>query len=192
MCRCGRLTAGRTATIEPRPRALPMSGHSKWSSIKHKKAARDSKRGKLFTKLIKEITIAARLGGGDINSNPRLRTAVTTARGAIDAQRQYRSRDQKRHRRAWRRPARGSGLRGLRAGRRRDHHRRADRQPQPRGRRAALHPLAPRRQPRRVELRGLDVQEARRDYRRAKRDRRRPPDGACAGSRRRRRRRRQR
>ena len=57
-----------------------MSGHSKWSSIKHKKAARDSKRGKLFTKLIKEITIAARLGGGDINSNPRLRTAVTTAR----------------------------------------------------------------------------------------------------------------
>ena len=57
-----------------------MSGHSKWSSIKHKKAARDAKRGKLFTKLIKEITIAARLGGGDINSNPRLRTAVTTAR----------------------------------------------------------------------------------------------------------------
>lgn len=57
-----------------------MSGHSKWSSIKHKKAARDAKRGKLFTKLIKEITIAARLGGGDINANPRLRTAVTTAR----------------------------------------------------------------------------------------------------------------
>jgi YebC/PmpR family DNA-binding regulatory protein len=57
-----------------------MSGHSKWSSIKHKKAARDQKRGKLFTKLIKEITIAARLGGGDINGNPRLRTAVTTAR----------------------------------------------------------------------------------------------------------------
>jgi YebC/PmpR family DNA-binding regulatory protein len=57
-----------------------MSGHSKWSSIKHKKAARDAKRGKLFTKLIKEITIAARLGGGDINSNPRLRTAVTAAR----------------------------------------------------------------------------------------------------------------
>jgi YebC/PmpR family DNA-binding regulatory protein len=57
-----------------------MSGHSKWSSIKHKKAARDAKRGKLFTKLIKEITIAARLGGGDINGNPRLRTAVTTAK----------------------------------------------------------------------------------------------------------------
>jgi YebC/PmpR family DNA-binding regulatory protein len=57
-----------------------MSGHSKWSSIKHKKAARDAKRGKLFTKLIKEITIAARLGGGDLNANPRLRTAVTAAK----------------------------------------------------------------------------------------------------------------
>lgn len=57
-----------------------MSGHSKWSSIKHKKAVKDSRRGKLFTKLIKEITVAARLGGGDINANPRLRTAVTTAR----------------------------------------------------------------------------------------------------------------
>jgi YebC/PmpR family DNA-binding regulatory protein len=57
-----------------------MSGHSKWSTIKHKKAAKDAKRGKIFTKLIKEITIAARLGGGDINANPRLRTAVLTAR----------------------------------------------------------------------------------------------------------------
>ncbi len=57
-----------------------MSGHSKWSSIKHKKAARDAKRGKIFTKLIKEITIAARLGGGDLGSNPRLRTAVTAAK----------------------------------------------------------------------------------------------------------------
>ena len=59
-----------------------MSGHSKWSSIKHKKAAKDAKRGKLFTKLIKEITVAARMGGGDINANPRLRTAVLTARAA--------------------------------------------------------------------------------------------------------------
>jgi YebC/PmpR family DNA-binding regulatory protein len=57
-----------------------MSGHSKWSSIKHKKAVKDARRGKLFTKMIKEITVAARLGGGDINANPRLRTAVTTAR----------------------------------------------------------------------------------------------------------------
>ena len=57
-----------------------MSGHSKWSSIKHKKAAKDAKRGKLFTKLIKEISVAARMGGGDINANPRLRTAVLTAK----------------------------------------------------------------------------------------------------------------
>src|SRR5262252_3184619 len=57
-----------------------MSGHSKWSSIKHKKALKDARRGKLFTKLIKEITVAARMGGGDINATPRLRTAVTTAR----------------------------------------------------------------------------------------------------------------
>ena len=57
-----------------------MSGHSKWSSIKHKKAAKDARRGKLFTKLIKGITVAARLGGGDVNANPRLRTAVLTAR----------------------------------------------------------------------------------------------------------------
>ena len=49
-----------------------MSGHSKWSTIKHKKAAKDAKRGKVFTKLIKEITVAARIGGGDINANPRL------------------------------------------------------------------------------------------------------------------------
>src|SRR3990172_9572504 len=57
-----------------------MSGHSKWSSIKHKKGQKDARRGKLFTKLIKEITVAARMGGGDMNANPRLRTAVTTAR----------------------------------------------------------------------------------------------------------------
>jgi YebC/PmpR family DNA-binding regulatory protein len=53
-----------------------MSGHSKWSSIKHKKGATDAKRGKIFTKLIKEITVAARMGGGDADANPRLRTAI--------------------------------------------------------------------------------------------------------------------
>ncbi len=57
-----------------------MSGHSKWSSIKHKKARVDEKRGKIFTKLIKEITTAARMGGGDENSNPRLRTAIVAAK----------------------------------------------------------------------------------------------------------------
>jgi YebC/PmpR family DNA-binding regulatory protein len=58
-----------------------MSGHSKWHSIKHKKAATDSKRGKIFTSLIKEITVAARIGGGDADGNPRLRTAVLAAKG---------------------------------------------------------------------------------------------------------------
>ena len=57
-----------------------MSGHSKWSSIKHKKAATDAKRGKIFTKLIKEITVAARMGGGDANANPRLRSAIQAAK----------------------------------------------------------------------------------------------------------------
>jgi YebC/PmpR family DNA-binding regulatory protein len=59
-----------------------MSGHSKWASIKHKKGALDAKRGKLFTKIIREMTIAARIGGGDSNSNPRLRTAVLAAKAA--------------------------------------------------------------------------------------------------------------
>src|SRR5512135_2917776 len=57
-----------------------MSGHSKWSTIKHKKGAADAKRGKIFTKLIKEITVAARLGGGDPGGNPRLRSAIAAAR----------------------------------------------------------------------------------------------------------------
>ncbi|MGH8685665.1 MAG: YebC/PmpR family DNA-binding transcriptional regulator [Nitrosospira sp.] len=56
-----------------------MAGHSKWANIKHKKAAQDAKRGKIFTRLIKEITVAARLGGGDPASNPRLRLAVDKA-----------------------------------------------------------------------------------------------------------------
>lgn len=59
-----------------------MSGHSKWSTIKHKKAANDKKRGKIFTKLIRELTISAKLGGGDPNANPRLRTAVFKAKEA--------------------------------------------------------------------------------------------------------------
>jgi YebC/PmpR family DNA-binding regulatory protein len=58
-----------------------MSGHSKWATIKHKKAATDARRGKVFTKLIRELTIAARVGGSDPNSNPRLRTAILAAKG---------------------------------------------------------------------------------------------------------------
>lgn len=59
-----------------------MAGHSKWANIKFRKAAQDAKRGKLFTKLIREITVAARAGGGDVNANPRLRAAVDKALGA--------------------------------------------------------------------------------------------------------------
>ncbi len=59
-----------------------MSGHSKWAGIKHKKAAQDAKRGRLFTKLIREITVAAREGGGNPDTNPRLRTAIERARDA--------------------------------------------------------------------------------------------------------------
>jgi YebC/PmpR family DNA-binding regulatory protein len=59
-----------------------MSGHNKWSTIKHKKAREDAKRGKVFTKIIREITVAAREGGGDIDANPRLRAAVAAAKGA--------------------------------------------------------------------------------------------------------------
>lgn len=57
-----------------------MAGHSKWANIKHRKGAQDAKRGKIFTKLIKEITVAAKLGGGDLDTNPRLRTAVDKAK----------------------------------------------------------------------------------------------------------------
>ncbi|MBM3312857.1 MAG: YebC/PmpR family DNA-binding transcriptional regulator, partial [Candidatus Aminicenantes bacterium] len=59
-----------------------MSGHSKWHSIKHKKGAADAKRGKIFTKIIREIAVAARNGGGDPDKNPRLRKAIQDARAA--------------------------------------------------------------------------------------------------------------
>lgn len=59
-----------------------MAGHSKWANIKHRKGAQDAKRAKVFTRLIREITVAARQGGGDPESNPRLRSAITTARGS--------------------------------------------------------------------------------------------------------------
>src|SRR5215510_9741544 len=58
---------------------LAMAGHSKWANIKHRKAATDAKRGKIFSRLIREITVAARLGGGDASANPRLRLAVDKA-----------------------------------------------------------------------------------------------------------------
>ena len=57
-----------------------MAGHSKWANIRHRKGAQDAKRGKIFTKIIKEITVSARIGGGDLDSNPKLRKAVSKAR----------------------------------------------------------------------------------------------------------------
>ena len=59
-----------------------MSGHSKWHTIKHKKGALDAKRGKVFTRIIKELTVAARNGGGDVEMNPRLRTIVAEAKAS--------------------------------------------------------------------------------------------------------------
>ena len=75
-CDPGEKTSGFFGSL----RGENMSGHSKWSSIKHKKGAADAKRGKIFTKLIKEITVAARMGGGDPDGNPRLRTAIQAAK----------------------------------------------------------------------------------------------------------------
>src|SRR5438067_13813113 len=72
-----------SATSEiPSEESRTMAGHSKWANIKHKKAATDAKRGKIWTRLIKEITVAARMGGGDMNTNPRLRLAVEKAADA--------------------------------------------------------------------------------------------------------------
>jgi len=86
------LTAEQSNQYDPTARAArpngddgaedTMSGHSKWSTIKHKKGAADAKRGKVFTKLIKEITTAARIGGGDPDGNPRLRKAIDEAKVA--------------------------------------------------------------------------------------------------------------
>ena len=74
-----------------------MAGHSKWKQIKHYKAAADAKRGAHFTKLIREITVAAKQGGGDPAGNPRLRTAIETRARRVDAQGQHRARRQEGH-----------------------------------------------------------------------------------------------
>ncbi len=74
-----------------------MSGHSKWATIKHKKGALDAKRGKIFTRLIKEIMVAAKAGGGDPDGNPRLRSAIAGCQGREHAQRQHPARHQARH-----------------------------------------------------------------------------------------------
>ena len=75
-----------------------MSGHSKWATIKHKKGALDAKRGQMFTKLIKEISIAARMGGGDAEGEPSPSHRRSQGSRRQHAQGQYRSRHQERHR----------------------------------------------------------------------------------------------
>src|SRR6476661_4519259 len=78
---CGVLTA-RLFSNSRQEEPPSMSGHSKWSTIKHKKGAADAKRGKVFTRIIKEMTIAARLGGGDVDGNPRRRAAILEAKAS--------------------------------------------------------------------------------------------------------------
>ena len=81
-----------------------MSGHSKWATIKHKKEMTDNKRGQLFTKLTREITVAAREGGADMDTNFRLRIAVQRARAEQYARREHQARHRaRRRRRRWRR-----------------------------------------------------------------------------------------
>ena len=75
-----------------------MSGHSKWATIKHKKGAADKARGKLFAKIARQIEVAAKAGGGDIDSNPTLRTAVVEGPSRTHDQRRRRPGDQARHR----------------------------------------------------------------------------------------------
>jgi YebC/PmpR family DNA-binding regulatory protein len=75
-------TALHDARLRSRITENSMAGHSKWANIKHKKAATDAKRGRIWTRLIKEITVAARLGGGDVDSNPRLRLSIDKATDA--------------------------------------------------------------------------------------------------------------
>ena len=94
---------------------LAMSGHSKWATIKHKKGAADKARGKLFTKIARQLEVAAREGGGDPTTNATLRTMVPEGQGGADDQRRDRPGDQARHRRARRRHVRVDHVRGLRA-----------------------------------------------------------------------------
>ena len=110
-----------------------MSGHSKWATTKHKKAVIDAKRGKLFAKLIKNIEVAARIGGGDIDGNPTLFDAIQKAKKQSVPNENIDSRAQARCRsRGGRRRLRDDHVRGLRPERCRGAHRVPHRQPQPR------------------------------------------------------------
>ena len=130
-----------------------MSGHNRWSKIKHKKEASDSKRSKVWTKVIKEITISARLGGGEINGNPRLRTAVDKGR-AVNMPNDTIERSIKKGTGDLEGvQLRGVQLRGLRPGRHGDAGRDHDRQPQPHRQRDPQPDPARPRQPRRARAR---------------------------------------
>ena len=151
-----------------------------------RKAPLDAKRGKIFTRLIKELTVAARAGGGDPDMNPRLRTIIADAKAREHAGREHQARDPPRHRRGAGRVVRGSAVRRLRSGRRGGHHRRAHRQQEPDGRRAAPPAREARRQPRRDQRRRLDVHQEGLHRRREVEGRRREADGRGARRRRRR------
>lgn len=136
-----------------------MSGHNKWSTIKHKKGAADAKRSKIFSKIIKELTVAARMGGGDPEGNPRLRTAVNTTHGAN----MPKDNIDKAVKRGTGEIAgvsyRGDNLRRIRTRRRSGPGRSADRQPEPNGLRNQAHFRQAQRKPGREWLRILDVRQ---------------------------------
>ena len=146
-----------------------MSGHSKWATIKHKKGAADKARGKLFAKLIRQVEVAARQGGGDIDMNPTLRTMYQKARSASVPARHHREGHQAGHRRPRGRHLRADHLRGLRPPRRGHPHRRAHRQPQPHRLRRAHRAQEERRLDRRAGRGGVAVRaQGHRDRARAR------------------------
>ena len=164
-----------------------MAGHSKWANIKHKKAATDAKRGKIFTRLIKEITVAARLGGGDASANPRLRLAVDKARDQNMPKDTIDNAIKRGSGQLEGVELRGDPLRRLRDQRRGGDRRLHDRQPHAHRRRRPPCVLQVRRQPRHRRLGRVPVQALRPDRVRAGHRR---GQGDGSGDRRRRRRRR--
>ena len=137
-----------------------MAGHSKWAQIKRKKGAADAKRGQLFTKLARAITVAARDGGGDPEGNAALANAIEKAKSLrMPKENIERAIAKGTGAGGGRGRDRGGHLRGLRARRRGDPGRVPDRQPQPHGRRHPAHVRARRREPRRAGLRRVDVRE---------------------------------
>ena len=135
--RCRQMPEVAPATRDPE-RGATMSGHSKWATIKHKKGAADAKRGKLFAKLIRQVEVAARNGGGDPDMNPTLRTMYQKALRCIGPSRHDRSGNQAGNGRTGRGVLRGGHLRGLRPRRRGDHRGSPHRQPEPHGPRRAV------------------------------------------------------